>query len=161
MVEAYTCRYSSGQLIPLFQSVAVAELRIKGPLEYLQVQATTLVSLLFIYMIPIASKITKFSLLLYIQEQALQSSISISKMMFLYRNTKFFLYTLKQFCVPHVKCSNNLIILASMLICQNHHISVWLKKLFTYLRNLHQLTHTSICPTLLSTNILNLTYHLN
>ena len=36
-VVAYTCRYSSGQLIPIFQSVAVAELGIKGPLEYLQV----------------------------------------------------------------------------------------------------------------------------
>jgi len=35
-VVAYTCRYSSGQLIPIFQSVAVAELGIKGPLEYLQ-----------------------------------------------------------------------------------------------------------------------------
>jgi len=34
---ADTCRYSSGQLIPIFQSVAVAELGIKGPLEYLQV----------------------------------------------------------------------------------------------------------------------------
>jgi len=32
-VVAYTCRYSSGQLIPIFQSVAVAELGIKGPLE--------------------------------------------------------------------------------------------------------------------------------
>ena len=61
---AYTCRYSSGQLIPIFQSVAVAELGIKGPLEYLQVYATTLVSLLFIYMIPIACKITNFSLYL-------------------------------------------------------------------------------------------------
>ena len=36
-VVAYTCRYYSGQLIPIFQSVAVAELGIKGPLEYLQV----------------------------------------------------------------------------------------------------------------------------
>ena len=36
-VVAYTCRYSSGQLIPVFQSVAVAKLGIKGPLEYLQV----------------------------------------------------------------------------------------------------------------------------
>ena len=32
-VVAYTCRYSSGELIP----VAVAELKFKGPLEYLQV----------------------------------------------------------------------------------------------------------------------------
>jgi len=38
----------------------VAELGIKGPLEYLQVYATTLISLLFIYMIPIACKITNF-----------------------------------------------------------------------------------------------------
>ena len=60
-VVAYTCRYSSGKLIPIFQSVVVAELGIKGPLEYLQVQATTLVSLLFIYMIPIDCKITNFS----------------------------------------------------------------------------------------------------
>ena len=36
-VVAYTCRYSSGQLIPIFQSVTVAELGIKGPVEYLQV----------------------------------------------------------------------------------------------------------------------------
>jgi len=36
-VLAYTCRYSSGLLIPIFQSVAVAELGIKGPLEYLLV----------------------------------------------------------------------------------------------------------------------------
>ena len=61
---AYTCRYSSGQLISIFQSVAVAGLGIKGPLEYLQVWATTLVPLLLIYMIPIAYKITKFSLYL-------------------------------------------------------------------------------------------------
>jgi len=61
-VVAYTCRYSSGQLIPIFQSVAVVG--IKGPLEYLQVSATTLVSLLFISMIPIAYKITNFSLYL-------------------------------------------------------------------------------------------------
>jgi len=37
MVVAYTRRYSRGQLIPMFQSVAVAGLGIKGPLEYLQV----------------------------------------------------------------------------------------------------------------------------
>ena len=37
MVVAYTWRYSSGQLIPIFQSVAVAELGINCPLEYLQV----------------------------------------------------------------------------------------------------------------------------
>ena len=36
----------------------MAELEIKGPLEYLQVQATTLVSLLFIHLIPIDCKIT-------------------------------------------------------------------------------------------------------
>jgi len=56
-VVAYTCRYSSRQLIPVFQTVAVAELGIKGSLEYLQVLATTLVSSLFIYMIPIDCKI--------------------------------------------------------------------------------------------------------
>jgi len=50
----------------IFQSLAVAELGIKGPLEYLQ--ATTPVSLLFIYMIPITCKITIFFLYLsYIQ----------------------------------------------------------------------------------------------
>jgi len=41
-VVAYTCRYYSGQLIPIFQTVALAEFGIKGLLEY---QATTLVSL--------------------------------------------------------------------------------------------------------------------
>ena len=46
----------------MFQTVAVAELGIKGPLGYLQVSATTLVSLLFIYTIPTDCKITKFSL---------------------------------------------------------------------------------------------------
>ena len=52
--------------IPIFQSVAVAELGIKGPLQYLQVSATTLQCFLcFIYMIPIACKITKFSLYLF------------------------------------------------------------------------------------------------
>jgi len=60
----YTCRYSSGQLIPILQSVAVAKLGIKGPLQYLQMKATILVSLLFIYMIPIACKITNFFLIL-------------------------------------------------------------------------------------------------
>ena len=55
-----TRRYSSGQLISISQTLAVAELGIKGPLEYLQVQATTLVSLLHIHMIPIACKITIF-----------------------------------------------------------------------------------------------------
>jgi len=44
----------------------VAELGIKGPLEYLRVLATTLVSLLFIYMIPIACKSTDFSLYLFV-----------------------------------------------------------------------------------------------
>ena len=62
---AYTCRYSSGQLIPICQSVAVAELGSKSPLEYLQVQDITLVSLLCIYMIPTDCKITNFSLYLY------------------------------------------------------------------------------------------------
>jgi len=32
-VVANTCGYSSGQLIPIFQSVAVAELGFKGPLQ--------------------------------------------------------------------------------------------------------------------------------
>ena len=50
----------------MFQPVAVAELGIKGPLEYLQVYAITLVSLLLIYMIPISYKITNFSLCLLI-----------------------------------------------------------------------------------------------
>ena len=59
---AYTCKYSRWQLIPIFQSVAVAELGIKGPREYLQVYATTLVSLLF--MIPFVFKI--FLILVYI-----------------------------------------------------------------------------------------------
>jgi len=44
-VVAYICRYSSEKLIPIFQSVEVVELGIKGPLEYLQVLPTTLVSL--------------------------------------------------------------------------------------------------------------------
>ena len=44
----------------MFQSIAVTELGIKGPLEYLQVKATTLVSLFFIYMIPIACKLQIF-----------------------------------------------------------------------------------------------------
>jgi len=34
---AYICKYSSGQLIPIFQSVAVTELGIIGPIEYLKV----------------------------------------------------------------------------------------------------------------------------
>ena len=54
-------KYASGQLIPIFQTVAVAELGIKYPLEYLQVSATTLVSLLFFLMVSTASKIVKFS----------------------------------------------------------------------------------------------------
>ena len=37
MAIIYTCRYSSGYLIPVIQSVAVAELGIKSPLEYSQV----------------------------------------------------------------------------------------------------------------------------
>ena len=36
-VVADTCRYSSGQLIRMFQTVAVAGLGIKVPLEFLQV----------------------------------------------------------------------------------------------------------------------------
>jgi len=35
-----TCRYSGGQLIPIFQAVAVAELGVEGAVEYLQVLAT-------------------------------------------------------------------------------------------------------------------------
>ena len=58
-------RYSSRQLISIFQTVTVAELGIKGPLQYLQVSATTLVSLLFIYMISIDCKTTNFSLCLW------------------------------------------------------------------------------------------------
>jgi len=61
-VVADTCRYSSKHFIPIFQSqtVTVAELGIKCLLQYLQVSATTLVSFLFIYMIPIDCKITNF-----------------------------------------------------------------------------------------------------
>ena len=61
-VVADTCRYSSGPLIPTFQSVAVVEIGIKDILEYLQVSATTLLSSIFIYMIPIDYKIITFSL---------------------------------------------------------------------------------------------------
>ena len=57
------CRYFIIQLIATFQTVAVAKLEIQGPIEYLQVLATTLVSLLFIYMTPIECKI-KFFLIL-------------------------------------------------------------------------------------------------
>ena len=46
----------------IFQTVAVAELEIQDPLKYFQVSATTLASLLSIYMIPIDCKITIFSL---------------------------------------------------------------------------------------------------
>jgi len=52
----YTCRYSSGYLIPIIQSCQ-CELGIKWALEYLQV---ILVSLLFLTMIPIDCKITNF-----------------------------------------------------------------------------------------------------
>jgi len=48
----------------IFQFAAVAELGIKSLLEYLQVWATTLVSLFFIYVIPIDCKIINFSLYL-------------------------------------------------------------------------------------------------
>ena len=65
----YTCRYSSGHLIrnliPIIQSYQ-DELGIKCALEYLQVQVITLVSLLFITMIPIGCKITNFSLYLLV-----------------------------------------------------------------------------------------------
>ena len=55
-----------GHLIPIIQSYQ-DELVIKCPIEYLQVYRwpTTLVFLLFIYMIPIDRKITNFSLYLY------------------------------------------------------------------------------------------------
>ena len=49
---SYTCRYSSGHLIPTIQSCQ-DELGIKFPLKYLQALVTTLVFLLFITMIPI------------------------------------------------------------------------------------------------------------
>ena len=45
----------------MFQTV-VAELGIKSPLEYLEVLAASLVSLIFIHIIPIDCKITNFSL---------------------------------------------------------------------------------------------------
>ena len=68
-VVTYTCRYSSGHLI-LNSSWHDWIIGIKCPLEYLQVYrwpplATTLVSLLFIYMILIACKITDFSFYLF------------------------------------------------------------------------------------------------
>ena len=50
-VIIYTCRYSSGHLIPIIQQCQ-NELGIKCSLEYLQVQVITLVSLLFITIIP-------------------------------------------------------------------------------------------------------------
>ena len=55
---AYTIKYSSGPLIPNLATATVWNIGIKCPLECLVVQATTLVSLLFIYMIPIDCKIT-------------------------------------------------------------------------------------------------------
>ena len=59
----YTCRYASGHLISIIQSCQ-DELRIKCPLEYLQVKVIILVFLLFITMIPIDCKITNFSIYL-------------------------------------------------------------------------------------------------
>jgi len=56
-VVAYTYIYFSGHLIP--NSATAINIGINCLLEYLQVQATTLVSLLFIYIIPIACKIAK------------------------------------------------------------------------------------------------------
>ena len=58
----YTCKYSSGHLILIANSVVSG---IKCPLEYLQVQEIILVSLLFITMILIDYKVTNFSLYLY------------------------------------------------------------------------------------------------
>jgi len=58
---ANTSRYSSGLLIPN-SATTVWNIGINCLLEYLQVLATTLVSLHFIYMIPIDCKITYFSL---------------------------------------------------------------------------------------------------
>ena len=63
-VITYTCRYSSGPLIPNSATVTDWNIGINRPLEYLQVYATTIVSLLFIYVIPIACKITKIFLIL-------------------------------------------------------------------------------------------------
>ena len=61
-VVAYNCRYSSGPLIPNSVSHCYRlKYWINCPLEYLQVSATTFFWL-FIYMIPIACKITNFSL---------------------------------------------------------------------------------------------------
>ena len=60
-VAANTSRYSSGLLIPN-SAATVWNIGINCLLEYLQVLATTLVSLHFIYMIPIDCKITYFSL---------------------------------------------------------------------------------------------------
>ena len=51
----YACRYFSGHLIPIIQSCQ-NELVIKCPPEYLQVLVATVVSLLFISMIPIDYK---------------------------------------------------------------------------------------------------------
>ena len=45
---ADACRYCSGQIISIFQTVAMSELKIKGSLEYKQMWATTLVSSLYI-----------------------------------------------------------------------------------------------------------------
>ena len=59
---AYTCRYSSGPLIPKPATATLWSTGINCPQKYLQVSAITLVSLLFIYMIPIDCKITIFFL---------------------------------------------------------------------------------------------------
>ena len=60
------CSYSSGLLLPNSATAMDWNIGIICPLEYMQVKATTLVSLLFIYMIPIACKITNFSLYLFV-----------------------------------------------------------------------------------------------
>ena len=48
MLVAYTCRYSSGPLIPNSATAADRNIGTNCPLEYLQVWATTLVYLLFV-----------------------------------------------------------------------------------------------------------------
>ena len=54
---------------------------IKCPLEYLQAQVTTLVFLLFIYMIPIDCKITNFSLYLQIFETEVKAGTLLADKM--------------------------------------------------------------------------------
>ena len=63
-VVTYTCRYSSGYLIPIIQSCQ-DELRVKCLLEYLQVYRWSPL-FPFIIMIPIDSKIANVSLYLFV-----------------------------------------------------------------------------------------------